>query len=70
MQEFIEWYIVTVPDGLTPINQDGEVAQFVLMDKAQLLAAMQRGEFTLEAALIFATVLGLLPGQCISWPAS
>ena len=60
MLEFIEWYFATVPDGLTPENQDGEVAQFVLMDKAQLLAAMQRGEFTLEAALIFASVLGLI----------
>ena len=60
MQEFIEWYVCTVPDGLTPENQDGEVAQFVLMDEAQLLVAMQRGEFTLEAALIFASVLKLV----------
>jgi len=59
MQEFIEWYVATVPDGLTPINQDGEVAQFALMDKEQLLAALQRGRFTLEAALIMASVLGL-----------
>ena len=63
MQEFIEWYAATVPDGLTPINQDGEVAQFVLMDEAQLLVALQGGEFTLEAALIFASVLGLIH-QC------
>ena len=60
MQESIEWYVATVPDGFTPNNQDGEVAQFVLMDKAQLLAAMQRSEFTLEAALIFASVLNLI----------
>ncbi len=60
MQEFIEWYTATLPDGLTPNNQDGEVAQFVLMDQAQLLAAMQRGEFTLETALIFASVLKLI----------
>ena len=59
MQEFIEWYVATVPDGLTPINQDGEVAQFVLMDEAQLLAAMQRGEFTLEAALMMAATMKL-----------
>ena len=63
MQEYIEWYVCTVPDGLAPENQDGEVAQFVLMDKAQLLAAIKRGEFTLEAALIFASVLGLVD-QC------
>ena len=60
MQEVIEWYTCTVPDGLTPKNQDGEVAQFALMDKAQLLAAMQRGEFTIEAALITAAVLKML----------
>ena len=62
MQEFIEWYVATVPDGLIPINQDGEVAQFALMDEAQLLAAMQSGDFTLEAALIMASVLGLASG--------
>ena len=60
MQEFIEWYTATLPDGLTPNNQDGEVAQFALMDEAQLLAVMQRGEFTLEAALMFASVLKLI----------
>ena len=60
MQEFIEWFICTVPDGLTPNNQDGEVAQFALMDKAQVIAAIQRGEFTLEAALIFASILKLI----------
>ena len=60
MQEFIDWYTCLVPDGLMPVNQDGEVAQFALMDEAQLLAAMQRGEFTLEAALIFASVLNLI----------
>ena len=59
MQEFIKWFVATVPDGLTPINQDGEVAQFVLMDEAQLLAAMQRGEFTLEAALMMAAMMNL-----------
>ena len=60
MQEFIEWYVATVPDGLIPNNQDGEVVQFALMDEAQLLAAMQRGDFTLEAALITAAMLKLL----------
>ena len=60
MQESIEWYTCTVPDGLTPNNQDGEVDQFALMNQAQLLAAMQRGEFTIEAALITAAVLKLL----------
>ena len=60
MQEFIEWFSCTVPDGLTPSNQDTEVAQFVLMHELELLAAMQRGEFTTEAALIMAAVLGVV----------
>ena len=59
MQEYIEWYVATVPAGLTPINQDGEVAQFVLMDAQEMVAAMQRGTFTTEAALIMASVLRL-----------
>ena len=45
---------------MLPNKQDGEVVQVVLMDDAQLLAAMQRGEFTLEAELIFASVLNLV----------
>ena len=60
MQESIEWFTCTVPDGVTPKNQDGEVAQFALMNEAQLLIAMQNGEFTIEAALITAAVLNLL----------
>ena len=60
MQESIEWYTCTVPDGLTPNNQDGEVAQFALMNEALLLAAMQRGEFTIEAALVTAAMLKLV----------
>lgn len=60
MQEFIEWYVATLPDGLMPINQDGEVAQFALIDEARLLAGMQRGEFTLEASLIMASLMKLL----------
>ena len=60
MQELIEWYVATLPDGLMPINQDGEVAQFALIDEAQLLAGMQRGEFTLEASLIMASLMKLL----------
>ncbi|MES2415875.1 MAG: NUDIX domain-containing protein [Pseudomonadota bacterium] len=57
--EEIDWYTCTVPEAMVPENQDGEVAQFRLMDAAQVVAAMQRGEFTTEAALILAEVLGL-----------
>lgn len=59
LQEDTDWYCCTVPDALVPESQDGEVEQFRLMTPAQLLAALQRGEFTLEATLILAEVLGL-----------
>lgn len=58
--EHIDWYRCTVPDALVPGNQDGEVEQFALMDDATLIAAMARGVFTLEAALILAVVMGLV----------
>lgn len=57
--EDIDWYRCIVPEGMTPVNQNGEVAQFALLDSEALLEAMQRGEFTTEAALILAEVLGL-----------
>ncbi len=57
ISEHIEWYCCTVPDGVVPINQDGEVAQFRLMDAEQLLRALQRNEFTIAAALVFADML-------------
>ena len=59
VHEHIDWYCCTVPDGMRPINLDGEVEQFVLMDAAQLLQIMQQGKFTLEAALILADVMGM-----------
>lgn len=55
--ERIDWYHCTVPDGVTPVNQDGEVACFALMDGHALLHKMRDGAFTLEAALIQAALL-------------
>ena len=52
--EGIDWYRCTVPEALVPVNQDGEVARFALLDQRELLCKMQQGEFTLEAALILA----------------
>jgi len=59
LRERIEWYSCTVPAGLVPENQDGEVSQFRLLEPSDMLAAMQRDEFTLEAALINAQFLKL-----------
>jgi 8-oxo-dGTP pyrophosphatase MutT (NUDIX family) len=57
--EDIDWYVCTVPEGLVPDNQDGEVEQFRLMGAEELLAALQRGEFTTEAALILSDAMEL-----------
>jgi 8-oxo-dGTP pyrophosphatase MutT (NUDIX family) len=58
--ENIDWYHCTVGNGIVPVNQDGEVAQFKLLTANELMLAMQRGEFTTEAALILAEVLDIL----------
>ena len=60
--ESIDWYVCIVPEGAKPINQDGEVAQFALVDTSQLLEALKGGAFTLEAALILANVMGIGAG--------
>lgn len=50
--EHIDWYRCIVPEGVVPANQDGEVAQFQLLDALELRARLERDEFTIEAALI------------------
>jgi 8-oxo-dGTP pyrophosphatase MutT (NUDIX family) len=50
--EHIECYRCIVPHGVVPVNQDGEVSQFRLMAGDEVLARLERDEFTLEAALI------------------
>lgn len=57
--EHIDWFRCTIPEALAPVNQDGEVAQFRLMDRPELQEKMERGEFTTEAALILSDVLAL-----------
>lgn len=57
--EDIDWYRCTVPEGLIPANQDGEVEKFVLIEADEMLRVMEGGGFTLEAALILVEVLGL-----------
>lgn len=59
MVEHIDWYCCTVPAGLAPVNQDGEVEQFVLLPLDELLRRLQNQEFTIDAALILARALRL-----------
>jgi 8-oxo-dGTP pyrophosphatase MutT (NUDIX family) len=55
--ECVDWYRCTVPDGVQPLNQDGEVAQFELMAPEELAHRLQRNDFTTEAALVLLAAL-------------
>jgi len=56
--ERVDWYRCVVPDGVQPLNQDGEVAQFALLSVPDLIERLQGDEFTTEAALILECALG------------
>jgi 8-oxo-dGTP pyrophosphatase MutT (NUDIX family) len=55
--EDIDWFQCVLPDGLAPVNQDGEVARFCLLTTDELRGRLLQDEFTLEAALILAQAL-------------
>ncbi|WP_394788256.1 NUDIX domain-containing protein [Rhodoferax sp.] len=57
--EHIHWYACTVPAGMEPVNQDGEVAGFALLAPAALAQQLEAGAFTDDATLIMADYLGL-----------
>ena len=72
MIEHIEVFEAVVPRGVKPVNRDGEVERFDVLDPAELLARLQADAFTLEAALILADALrrrGLLEGRADLDPA-
>ena len=56
--ERIDWFVATLPEGLVPENQDGEVERFELIDEAELWRRLLGNAFTTEAALILAACLG------------
>lgn len=55
--ERIDWFSATLPDGVVPENQDGEVERFDCVDSQRLRADIGAGRYTLEAALILAPEL-------------
>ncbi len=59
MVERIDWFRCTVPEGLEPCNQDGEVERFELWSPAQVRECIAAGGFTLEAALVLGACCGL-----------
>lgn len=50
--EQIDWFSGVIPDGITPVNQDGEVSQFALLEPLELKAQLESKLFTLDASLI------------------
>lgn len=50
--EVLDWYTCTLPAGVEPCNQDGEVAAFAAMEPGDVTRRLERGEFTLDAGLI------------------
>lgn len=56
--ETIDWYACTLPPQVEPRNQDGEVAGFRAMEPAEVVARLEAGAFTVEAALVLLAAFG------------
>ena len=54
MRERIDWFHAVVPEGLEPVNQDGEVERFEAWTALQVREALLQGQFTQEAGLVIA----------------
>ena len=55
--EQIDWFAGVIPDGITPVNHDAEVAQFALLQPLELKSQMESNVFTLDASLILSRAL-------------
>ncbi|MFN7778204.1 MAG: DUF4743 domain-containing protein, partial [Betaproteobacteria bacterium] len=55
--EIVQVFDAVLPAGTVPCNQDGEVQRFATLTAAATVAAIERGEFTLEAALVLLDAL-------------
>ena len=56
--EALDWYACTLPEGVQPANQDGEVAGFRCMPPAEVEMLLEREAFTIDASLILAAAYG------------
>ncbi|MBO9646401.1 MAG: NUDIX domain-containing protein [Pseudacidovorax sp.] len=56
--EVLHWSTCTLPEGVVPENQDGEVAGFRRMAGAELQALLEVDEFTVDAALVLLAAHG------------
>jgi 8-oxo-dGTP pyrophosphatase MutT (NUDIX family) len=50
--EWIDWFTCVVPADAEPLNQDGEVERFALLDAREVASKLLGDEFTLEAAVV------------------
>lgn len=50
--ERLTWFRCVLPDGVEPVNRDGEVAQFRRMPVHEVRERLDRLEFTIDAALM------------------
>lgn len=57
--EDIAWSCCVLPDGVQPHNQDGEVACFECVPRSEVVARLEQGLFTDEAALVLVQALEL-----------
>jgi len=57
MVEHIDVFEAVVPDGVVPVNQDGEVERFECLAPEALAGQLAEGRFTLEAGLMLAESL-------------
>jgi 8-oxo-dGTP pyrophosphatase MutT (NUDIX family) len=55
-EDLLSWDL-SVEATFTPVNQDGEVAQFALWSPSKLIEELERGSLTLEASLMCAESL-------------
>jgi hypothetical protein len=52
MVETVQVFDAALPPGFVPRSVDGEVQRFELRSADAVLSAIERGEFTIEAALV------------------
>lgn len=57
--EDVEWFTCTLPAGVLPSNQDGEVAGFECLAPAALAARLEQDGFTHDASVLYATAFAL-----------
>jgi hypothetical protein len=58
VMETLDWWVCTLPAGVQPSNQDGEVAEFRCMAPEEVVALLEQDAFTVDAALVLLGAYG------------